>query len=67
MAPNGLGAETYWATTRNGKSGIGRIIRFDPTGYPVRLAGEVRGFIVEEHLSSRLIPQTEGSQYVSAY
>lgn len=59
MAPNGLGAENYWMATRNGKSGIGRITRFDPTGYPARLAGEVRGFVAEEHLPSRLIPQTD--------
>jgi minimal PKS chain-length factor (CLF/KS beta) len=59
MAPNGLGAESYWAATRNGKSGIDRITRFDPTGYPARLAGEVRGFVAEEHLPSRLIPQTD--------
>ncbi|HEY3896170.1 MAG TPA: ketosynthase chain-length factor [Pseudonocardiaceae bacterium] len=59
MAPNGLGAENYWAATRSGTSGIGRITRFDPTGYPARLAGEVRGFVAEEYLSSRLIPQTD--------
>lgn len=59
MAPNGLGAENYWAATRNGTSGIGRITRFDPTRYPAQLAGEVRGFLAEEHLPSRLIPQTD--------
>jgi act minimal PKS chain-length factor (CLF/KS beta) len=59
MAPNGLGAENYWAATRSGTSGIGRITRFDPTGYPARLAGEVRGFVAEEYLPSRLIPQTD--------
>jgi minimal PKS chain-length factor (CLF/KS beta) len=59
LAPNGLGVENYWAATRKGKSGIGRITRFDPTGYPARLAGEVRGFVAEGHLPSRLIPQTD--------
>ncbi|NJP33340.1 ketosynthase chain-length factor [Micromonospora thermarum] len=58
-APNGLGTEAYWAATLAGRSGIGRISRFDPTGYPVRLAGEVRDFDAGTHVPSRLIPQTD--------
>lgn len=42
-APNGLGTEAYWAAARVGKSGIGRITRFDPSQYPARLAGRCRG------------------------
>ncbi|MFD4685244.1 beta-ketoacyl synthase N-terminal-like domain-containing protein, partial [Streptomyces sp. NPDC058461] len=58
-APNGLGAEDYWAATREGRSGIGPVTRFTPDGYPSRLAGEVPGFVAEEHLPSRLIAQTD--------
>lgn len=58
-APNGLGAEDYWAATRSGKNGIGRITHFDPSSYPARLAGEVPGFQAEEYLPSRLLPQTD--------
>ncbi|MER7457035.1 ketosynthase chain-length factor [Micromonospora sp. NPDC126480] len=58
-APNGLGTEAYWAATLAGRSGIDRISRFDPTGYPVRLAGEVRDFDAAAHVPSRLIPQTD--------
>ncbi|MFC9390130.1 ketosynthase chain-length factor [Streptomyces venezuelae] len=58
-APNGLGREDFWASTLGGKSGIGRLTRFDPSGYPARLAGEVPGFAAEEHLPSRLLPQTD--------
>lgn len=59
MAPNGLGAEDWWAATLAGKSGIGHLTRFDATGYPARLAGEVPGFVPGDHLPSRLIPQTD--------
>jgi len=59
VSPNGLGVQDYWAATCNGTSGIGRITRFDPSGYPARLAGEISGFAVEEHLPGRLIPQTD--------
>lgn len=37
-SPNGLGIQDYWAATVGGKSGIGRITRFDPSSYPAKLA-----------------------------
>ncbi|MEV1175087.1 ketosynthase chain-length factor [Nonomuraea sp. NPDC049784] len=58
-APNGIGVEEYWAATLAGKSGIAEISRFDASGYPVRLAGQVSGFTAGEHVPSRLIPQTD--------
>jgi act minimal PKS chain-length factor (CLF/KS beta) len=58
-APNGLGTDEYWAATLAGRSGIGRISRFDPASYPVRLAGEVDDFTAAQHVPSRLIPQTD--------
>ncbi|GAB2943174.1 ketosynthase chain-length factor [Nonomuraea fastidiosa] len=59
VAPNGLGVADYWAATLEGRSGIGRITRFDPARYPVRLAGEISGFVPADHLPGRLIPQTD--------
>jgi act minimal PKS chain-length factor (CLF/KS beta) len=58
-SPNGLGVREYWSATRGGRSGIGRITRFDPAPYPARLAGEIRGFEADDHLPSRLLPQTD--------
>jgi act minimal PKS chain-length factor (CLF/KS beta) len=58
-APNGLGAEDFWSATRSGKSGIARITHFDPAQYPARLAGQIPGFLAEDHLPSRLLPQTD--------
>ncbi|MET9535812.1 MULTISPECIES: ketosynthase chain-length factor [unclassified Streptomyces] len=58
-SPNGLGARDFWAATRAGKSGIGPVTRFDAAQYPARLAGEVPGFAAEDHLPSRLLPQTD--------
>jgi act minimal PKS chain-length factor (CLF/KS beta) len=59
VSPNGLGLADCWAATRRGDNGIGRITRFDPESYPARLAGEVPGFVAEDHLPSRLLPQTD--------
>jgi act minimal PKS chain-length factor (CLF/KS beta) len=59
LAPNGMGAEEYWAAVLRGQSGIRRITRFDPARYPVRLGGEIAGFDGAEHLPGRLLPQTD--------
>ncbi|WP_216215927.1 ketosynthase chain-length factor [Amycolatopsis aidingensis] len=58
MAPNGRNVEDYWASTLAGKSGIDRITRFDPAGYPVQLAGELRSFDAAEYVPSRLLMET---------
>ncbi|ALV30839.1 ketosynthase chain-length factor [Streptomyces sp. CdTB01] len=58
-APNGLGTEAWWAATLRGESGIRPLTRFDASRYPVRIAGEVPGFVDDEHLPSRLLPQTD--------
>ena len=59
VAPTGIGAEAHWLAVLAGKTGIGRISRFDPTPYPVRLAGEVRDFDARERVPGRLVPQTD--------
>jgi len=59
VAPNGIGTEPYWRATREGKSGIRRISRFDPAGYATRLAGEVEGFEPLDYVSKQLIVQTD--------
>jgi minimal PKS chain-length factor (CLF/KS beta) len=58
VAPTGIGARSHWDSVLAGKSGIGRITRFDPSGYPVRLSGEVLGFEARDLVPGRLIPQT---------
>ncbi|MBM4440491.1 MAG: beta-ketoacyl-ACP synthase II [Candidatus Rokubacteria bacterium] len=44
LTPIGNTAEELWAGLTQGRSGIGPITRFDATGYPTRIAGEVRNF-----------------------
>lgn len=58
-SPNGLGTNRFWESTQTGRSGIATVSHFDSSGYPVRLAGEVRGFEANEHLPGRLLPQTD--------
>jgi 3-oxoacyl-[acyl-carrier-protein] synthase II len=40
----GIGTEEVWASLVAGKSGIGPVTHFDPTGFDCRIAGEVKGF-----------------------
>ena len=44
ITPIGLTVEEFWANLTNGVSGVGPITRFDTTGFPVRIAAEVKGF-----------------------
>ena len=44
VTPIGNTAEEFWASLVEGRSGIGPITRFDTTGYPTRIAGELKGF-----------------------
>ncbi|MFD0683205.1 ketosynthase chain-length factor [Actinomadura fibrosa] len=59
VAPNGFGTAEYWTATCRGESGIGPVTRFDARRYPAGLAGEVSGFRPQDHIPSRLIPQTD--------
>ncbi|MFJ5927758.1 ketosynthase chain-length factor [Kitasatospora sp. NPDC092948] len=58
-SPNGLGLDDYWKATLDGRSGIGRVTHFDPSSYPAQLAGEIEGFVAEDYLQARLLPQTD--------
>lgn len=65
VAPNGMGAEEYWAAICDGKSGIDRIRRFDCSGYPVTLAGELAYFDPAEHVPGRLRPETSMMSHIA--
>ena len=40
----GVGTEETWSNILAGKSGVGTITHFDPTGFPATIAAEVKGF-----------------------
>jgi len=59
VAPTGPTVEDHWQAVLAGKSGLGRITAFDPTGYPVTVAGEVAGFEARGRVPGRVVPQTD--------
>ncbi len=44
ITPVGNDAKTTWDALLEGKSGVDTITAFDPSEFPVRIAGEVKGF-----------------------
>jgi act minimal PKS chain-length factor (CLF/KS beta) len=58
-APTGLGAGRHWESVLAGKSGIARISHFDPSGYPVRFAGEVDAFETAGKVPGRVAKETD--------
>ena len=44
ITPIGSDQETVWSNLVEGVSGVGPITHFDTTGYPTRIAAEVKGF-----------------------
>jgi 3-oxoacyl-[acyl-carrier-protein] synthase II len=53
VSPLGTGIEKNWTALINGQSGIGPITRFDVSDFPVKIAGEVRDFNVEEYVDKK--------------
>ncbi|MGH3758561.1 beta-ketoacyl synthase N-terminal-like domain-containing protein [Actinophytocola sp.] len=59
VAPSGIGADVHWKSILDGGSKLGGISRFDPSGYPVTLAGEVPNFDADVHVPPRLKVATD--------
>ncbi len=59
ISPVGSNLETFWENITAGKSGIGRITKFDPEGFPVQIAGEVKDFNPESYFDKREVRRTD--------
>ena len=55
VTPLGVGAEKTWKALCAGKSGIGRISRFDTTNFQTKIAGEVKDFDPEDFLDKKQV------------
>ena len=59
VSPLGIGVEENWSAVCNGKSGIGPITRFDVESFPVKFAGEVKGFEPEQFMGHKEIKKMD--------
>ncbi len=53
VSPVGNDISTAWDNVVNGRSGIGRITRFDPADFNAHIAGEVKDFDVTAYLPAK--------------
>lgn len=53
VSPVGIGIQESWKALCEGRSGITRITRFDPSLYETQIAGEVKGFKAEDWMSKK--------------
>jgi 3-oxoacyl-[acyl-carrier-protein] synthase II len=59
VTPLGIGVEETWAALVAGKSGIGRITKFDASVMATQIAGEVRNFRPEDFLPVKEAKRTD--------
>ncbi len=59
VTPLGTGVEKTWKAVCAGESGIGRITRFDPTGYDAQIAGEVKDFDPAQFIEKKEIKKMD--------
>lgn len=59
VSPVGNDIGSAWDNIVNGRSGIGRITRFDPSGFNAQIAGEVKDFDVTQYMSSKEAKQMD--------
>jgi 3-oxoacyl-[acyl-carrier-protein] synthase II len=53
VTPIGIGVEAVWGSVREGRCGIRRITRFDPSAFRSQVAGEVTGFEATEYMDAK--------------
>ncbi|WP_094605493.1 3-oxoacyl-[acyl-carrier-protein] synthase 2 [Sporomusa silvacetica DSM 10669] len=53
ITPVGIGTAAFWQSLIAGKSGIGRITRFDPSEYTTQIAGEVKDFDSTQYIEKK--------------
>jgi 3-oxoacyl-[acyl-carrier-protein] synthase II len=53
ISPVGNTVETGWANLIAGRPGITTITKFDPTDFACKVAGEVKGFNVDDYMNSK--------------
>src|SRR2546430_12722538 len=59
VTPVGLDIASTWDALTNGKSGIGRITRFDPSPYETQIAGELKGFDASAYMDRKDVRRTD--------
>ncbi len=59
VVPTGIGVETAWKNICDGKTGIGKLTRFNPEKFDTQIAAEVKGFNPELYIEKKEIKKMD--------
>lgn len=59
VVPTGIGVENAWKNICEGKTGIGRLTRFNPEGFETQIAAEVKGFNPELYIEKKEVKKMD--------
>ncbi|MBM4338545.1 MAG: beta-ketoacyl-ACP synthase II [Deltaproteobacteria bacterium] len=59
VVPTGIGVGTAWKNVCEGKSGIGRLTRFDCEGFETRIAAEIKDFNPELYIEKKEVKKMD--------
>jgi 3-oxoacyl-[acyl-carrier-protein] synthase II len=59
VSPVGNDIDSAWDNIVNGRSGVGRITRFDPSAFNAQIAAEVKGFDVTQYMPAKEAKQMD--------
>ena len=59
VSPLGIGVEKTWQALIQGKSGVAKITKFDPTGFDTQIAAEVKDFVPENFIDKKEIKRMD--------
>lgn len=59
VVPTGIGVETAWKNICDGKTGVGKLTRFNPEKFDTQIAAEVKGFNPELYIEKKEIKKMD--------
>ncbi|MFL5628459.1 MAG: beta-ketoacyl-[acyl-carrier-protein] synthase family protein [Ktedonobacteraceae bacterium] len=59
VAANGIGKQAFWQSASQGITGIKHVQRFAADKLPIKVAGEIRDFIVSDYVDRKLANRTD--------
>ena len=65
VAPCGNGKDAAWSAVKAGRSGIGRITKFDPSRCTSQVAGEVKGF--DEYVEANALIDRKAARHMATF
>jgi len=59
VTPLGVGVGPTWEALLAGRSGVGRITKFDSADFPTTIAAEVKGFLPEDFVDKKEVKRMD--------